>query len=624
MAREIINKNLGKGIVNIPSDPELIPQNASQDSLNFISIDGQIELTRGKLLIGGEETANGFVKGDGWGYRADGTAIHFRKINTKIQYYNESTSLWVDVVTGLTSSAEYTFARYTSPAGTFVYATGADGIYKIHTANPSSYCSMYDSLINWKGKSIISGTGEAARMIMWDMPNDKTALYLSYIDKADSSVYTTVTAEAVAASGSGTLAFKAGDAKRSCFGLVFTIGAETFTDDKNGKLIGSAGGTGTINYITGAWTLSNTAGGTVTYLWENTNNKGITDFRESATRLVGEGIKLRQDEGGDPIQKVEVFEGVYFIFKKRSVYSLTIATTDDSFLNVIFRRDIGLEYWRSSVTIGKGIVFMNLANKDNPQLTILNKNVYGDYIEPSILAQHFDFSGYEWDMCAMGTFGEYIIFSGRTKDSNINNRLFFYNVRRDTIDILNYGTKTITTNEGRLYIGDVLTDNIYEILSGFDDDNENIEAYWISNDERYGTEILKKVKSYRFKGLITPNQYFEVWADYDGDGFGLVGTVRGDSSYVDKLENYTIGTQGIGSSLIGGEGDFLDGGFFMVELKAKSPKFRKRRLKIIPKGIGYLAINMIEDFGIRTFNQKLPSKYRTKQNVSLDGTQTNI
>lgn len=624
MAREIINKNLGKGIVNIPSDPELIPQNASQDSLNFISIDGQIELTRGKLLIGGEETANGFVKGDGWGYRADGTAIHFRKVNTKIQYYDESTSLWVDVVTGLTSSAEYTFARYTSPAGTFVYATGADGIYKIHTANPSSYCSMYDSLINWKGKSIISGTGEAARMIMWDMPNDKTALYLSYIDKADSSVYTTVTAEAVAAAGSGTLAFKAGDAKRSCFGLVFTIGAETFTDDKNGKLIGSAGGTGTINYITGAWTLSNTAGGTVTYLWENTNNKGITDFRESATRLVGEGIKLRQDEGGDPIQKVEVFEGVYFIFKKRSVYSLTIATTDDSFLNVIFRRDIGLEYWRSSVTIGKGIVFMNLANKDNPQLTILNKNVYGDYIEPSILAQHFDFSGYEWNMCAMGTFGEYIIFSGRTKDSNINNRLFFYNVRRDTIDILNYGTKTITTNEGRLYIGDVLTDNIYEILSGFDDDNENIEAYWISNDERYGTEILKKVKSYRFKGLITPNQYFEVWADYDGDGFGLVGTVRGDSSYVDKLENYTIGTQGIGSSIIGGEGDFLDGGFFMVELKAKSPKFRKRRLKIIPKGIGYLAINMIEDFGIRTFNQKLPSKYRTKQNVSLDGTQTNI
>jgi hypothetical protein len=76
---------------------------------------------RGRLLIGTEETANGFVKGHGFGYKADGTTVQFRKINTKIQYYNGST--WADTVTGLTSTAEYTFARYQSLAGTFVYAT---------------------------------------------------------------------------------------------------------------------------------------------------------------------------------------------------------------------------------------------------------------------------------------------------------------------------------------------------------------------------------------------------------------------------------------------------------------------------------------------------------------------
>lgn len=74
-------------------------------------------------MIGAEETANGFVKGHGFGYKADGTVVQFRKINTKIQYYNTTTLLWVDVVTGLTASAEYTFARYQSLAGAFIYAT---------------------------------------------------------------------------------------------------------------------------------------------------------------------------------------------------------------------------------------------------------------------------------------------------------------------------------------------------------------------------------------------------------------------------------------------------------------------------------------------------------------------
>jgi hypothetical protein len=71
---------------------------------------------------------------------------------------------------------------------------------------------MYDSAKNFKGKSIIT-TG---RMLMWDLPNDKTGLYGSYIDAQTSAVYTTITGEATT-SLTGTLAFKAGDAKRTCF-----------------------------------------------------------------------------------------------------------------------------------------------------------------------------------------------------------------------------------------------------------------------------------------------------------------------------------------------------------------------------------------------------------------------
>jgi hypothetical protein len=142
----------------------------------------------------------------------------------------------VDTVTGLTASAEYTFSNYQSLAGTFVFATGADGIYKIHTANPGNFCSMYDSTKNYKGKSIIV----TSRMHMWDLPNDKTGHYGSYIDAQDSSVYTSVSGEATT-SLTGTLAFKAGDAKRTCFGVAITITAsgEVYTDNYSGVLTGS-------------------------------------------------------------------------------------------------------------------------------------------------------------------------------------------------------------------------------------------------------------------------------------------------------------------------------------------------------------------------------------------------
>ena len=45
---------------------EQIPPQASQDSSGWISLDGKIELMRGRLLIGAEETASGYVKGHGF------------------------------------------------------------------------------------------------------------------------------------------------------------------------------------------------------------------------------------------------------------------------------------------------------------------------------------------------------------------------------------------------------------------------------------------------------------------------------------------------------------------------------------------------------------------------------
>lgn len=623
MAKEVLNRDLGKGIVTIPVDPELIPQNAAQDSLGFISTDGQIELCKGRIVVGAEETANGSVQGEGWGYNVHGTAVHFRKINTKIQYYNTTSLVWVDIVTGLTSGEEYTFSPYQSLAGTFMYATGFDGIYKICTANPGSYSSMYDSTKNYKGHSMIT----QSRMSMWNVKGSLTTHFQSYTDSAqDSTVYTTVAAEATT-SLTGTLAFKAGDAKRTCFGLVatHTVSGEVFTDNYDGTLTGTLGNTGTINYTSGAYTFSIAGVGTVNYSWEMTNNKGVTDFTYSGTRTALQGDAIRQDEGGDAILNVVFHEGAYYSIKSQSVYRLiweaTGAYAGLNFENIVFRNNIGLPYWRAVIGTSKGIMFMDASKLDKPQLTILQKNLT-DNLEPFVLAQHFDFSNYIWDDCAMATFGEYIVFCGRTSNSTTNNKLFMYNVRRDTVDILPYAATTITSNSGLLYIGDTGTENIYEILSGFDDTNNTIENYWISNDERYGIENLKKVKKLRFKGLITPDQAMEIYISYDNDAFTLVGTVLGSGTYVDQAQSYPIGSQGIGSSVIGGEVSTINGNLYFAEIKLSTTKFRKRTIKLKATGLGYLSVNMIDDFDIKHFQQRLPNKYRSKQNVSLDGLTT--
>lgn len=613
---EKLTKWLWLWIHTIPADSEQIPPQASQDSLGWISTDGQIELCRGRFLIGAEETANGYVKWEHFGYKADWTAVHFRKINTKIQYFNGST--WADTVTGLTSSAEYTFSNYQSLAGTFVYATWADGIYKIHTANPWSFTSMYDASKNFKWKSMIA----TARMVMWDLPNDKTGLYGSYVDEAN---YTTESAEVLADTASGTLSFKAWDAKRTCFAVVITdtSSGEVFTDNYNWVLVGSLGGTGTINYTTGAFTTSQSGAWTATYQWEMSNNNGITDFTKSGTRLAGEWFLFRQDEGGDAILNVTYLDGSYWSLKSKSAYKLTIGADDTTANNNVFRTNLGLPNWRATVSTGQGIFFLNTAT-NQPDLTILTPNTLGDNLYPKVLAEQFDFSQYTWDNCCMGTYGEYIIFSGKSYWADSNDRLFLYNFRRGTVDVLGYSARTIAQNWTSLYVGDSTTDNVYEILSGFDDDDQTIENYWISGDELFGTQNLKKVKRFRIKWVITPEQQIQIYSSPDNSDFTLLGTVRWDWTYVDYEENYNIGSQGIGMAIIGGESDNVLGNTFLAEIKVSQSKFRKRSIKLIATGIGYVSVNMYQDTKIQNFWGRLPNKYRSKQNVSKDWTQTDL
>lgn len=604
-----------KGTHNLLND-ELIPKNAASRSLNWITKDGKIELMRGRQSVGGDG-ATGKNYGEHTAYQANGTAVRFRKVETKIQYLNGST--WTDVITGL-SLADYVFVNYQSLAGAFVFCFGPDGIYKIAVANPGSYTSLYDAARNFKGYAFI----DRGRTIMWGVAKDLTGLYGSWIDGQNASVYTTVTGEARASVASGTLAFKGGGATRTCFGvqITHTASGEVYTDDYNGNLVGSGGGTGTINYTTGAYTTNRTGAGTATYQWEDSNQKGVTDFTKSATRLAGEGFIVRQDAGGDAIKVVIPLNGSYFSLKGSSCYQFTLDDTDLKPTNIIFRTNIGVKTLRSAIGTGAGILYMNTANPTYPQLEILRPNAFGDSFDTKPLFPHFKWSDFSYDDVCLEAWDTYALVAC-AYDSAENNRLILADTVAETVDVTYYGVRCFTKNGGYLYGGDPVSQTTYELFTGFDDNGIKIDNEWVSRGDLLGTEELKKVKRLRYRGLITPDQAVEVYMASDKDDDILVGTILGSGDYVDYTSSYAIGTTMIGTSTLGGD-DEVSAYNFYVELKPHAGKFRKRTIKFVATGIGYVAIEQMTDKDVMRFGNRMPKKYRTKQNVSPDGLSTNL
>ena len=172
-------------------------------------------------------------------------------------------------------------------------------------------------------------------------------------------------------------------------------------------------------------------------------------------------------------------------------------------------------------------------------------------------------------------------------------------------------------------MGDPNAQTSYEMFTGFDDMGLSLNNYWISAGDKYGTDVLKKTKKLRFRGIISPDQSVSVYISNDNATFEHVGTILGSGDYVDYTASYAIGTVMLGTSTLGGDDDATVYQFLM-EIKLRGPKFRKRKIKFVANGIGYVALQEMIDFDIWQYEDKLPKHYRLKQNVSLDGTETDL
>lgn len=613
-------KNFTRGLIT-SIEAKSIPEGAASSSLNWLTLGDKIELRRGYQRIGTDAGVGG-VTGLQVSKKADGsTEVAFRTRGKKIEYYTVADGDWTEIGSDQLGTAadgeDVTFAVYVSPSGNQTWVSSPNSsYYKIMTANPADIVDQFNSAKNFKGRI----TTILNRMFLWFRLTDKSGIYGSFIDKQN---YTTVSSEVLGTGDgaektfAGTLAFKAGGAKRTCFGIEVTDTVETFTDDYSGVLTGDAGGTGTINYATGAISVTFNAAPagaqniTVDYQWEDSTNEGIADFTESGTRLAGEGFIFRQDDEGGEIKKVSTYNDIQYCLHEKKTWRLNIGADDTLATNRIFRENVGIPNHRAAVETGEGIYYIDDRDQSDIRFRLLTIGGGTDQIIPRTISANIKLEDFVFDKAETFERGDYIMFACRTSNSTINNRVLLYNRLYKSFDIIDYYVSKFGIFGGVLWAGDSSLNNVYELFSGFDDDGALIGNHWNGNLSEISVEGLKKTKKFVTEGDIAPDQTIEVYMSFDHGAFVLIGEISGDGSYVDIGQSISVGSVVVGSKEVGGGGGAVTAYHYKRTLKVNQGKFNEVKVRYVATDIGYASVSMYQYRDIRKKSDKLVSKYRS-------------
>lgn len=619
-------ENFKYGTINRDLEDRTIPRGAASSSLNWLTKGDHIELRRGYRVLGDVSRNVGIGRVTGIRKILNNVSVEmlFYTYGQKAKYFDRSTEEWVEISTNLLGAAaddeDISMEYYVTNSGNQLWlnSPNCSGYYKIMVANPGDPVDHYDASKNFKGYIKI----DTNRTKLWGRVKDRTGVYGSYID---TQTYTTVTAEAIGGAGatrSGTLAFKGGGSRRTCFGVVITDGSETFTDDYNGVLTGSAGGTGTINYATGAYsvTFAVAPGAPVTadYQWEDSNAAGISDFTKSSPRTAGQGFIFRQDDGGGPMQNLGIFNNTYYCFHLKKTWELTIGLDDTDATNLPYRERVGIPNLRASVDTGHGIYYIDDTDRNDPKARRLDYETTGSSkVIPIPVSNNIRLSDFRFDKCAAFEIEDLVLFSCRRATSEQNDRTIVYNTLWEAWDIIDYAVSCYDIYDGALMGGDSLSDNVMELFSGWDDDDSTINNFWIGHLDDLDLEGLKKSKHFRIQGAIASEQKLRVYISLDNGPFVEIGTdddheaaIEGSGDYIDRTTAVTIGPTTIGRAEVGGGGDAFQAYNYDRCFKIATDKFEKVKIKYEAVGLGYVSVSTQYWWDVRFKGVKPPRQYR--------------
>lgn len=623
------------------SDIKTMPDGYSPDALNWITGTEKdfIALRRGTNLLGKTRGVAGGITGLGVGTKYDGTQVPFFSYGRSVRYYDLTTDDTYEIGSNLlpagANNDEVSISPYQNLAGAFVYVSSINSsVYKIPVANPAN--AVDQLMTDYKGylkfgqsRSILFNRKGSNSVI------DKTGLYMSWLDAvsyATTPPFAHITAEVVGALGSATYNYTlvGATAKKTVFQVVITgtvgAGTETFNDDKNGVLTSNLGGTGTVNYATGAIsvTFSAVTTGQVTadYYTEDATNHGILDYSFAGTRVAGTGRYFSQFDGGGSLNAVYPLANVFYGFHSLKTWQTTIPTDDNdqagsSASNLPFRDKMGVTYPYSAFGGAQGIYFINNSNPNRPEvytLQLFTGATSANIAHPTLISKALNLSPYSFAKAVVFEWGIYVLVSFQQIRNGVadtfNSRTFIYNKKSGTWDLLDYPCSRLAEYSGSLIAGDPLSNNVFTLFSGFDDDGLTIPNYWTSGYTNFGVPGQKVTHRLKIDGLIQTSQNIDVSLSYDGGAFVKVGKIKGTGSYVDTGKSISVGSFTEGTKLVGG-GQTVFANPFQAELIINSPRFEYVRIKFEASvlsddtnpasaiGGGYVQINYYEFKDVR-------------------------
>lgn len=619
------------GLNTFVKDTKTLKPGIATDSQNWLTAKygDHIELRRGSLLVGQTRQAGaGKITGLGIGTRYDGTEILRRSRGKKVEYYDLATDDWIEVGSDILGSAadgeDVWIVPYQNLAGANTYfGSPNSGIWKSPEANPGSAVSQ--GINNYRFNVFKIGQSRAfagQRNGTTAGNKDSTGLYLSYIDKALLSLYTQTTGEAYGTGDGATKVFAhslaAVTGTKTCMYIAVTDGVETFQDDRNGNMVGTLGGTGTVNYATGAVSVTfntaplNLAAITCSCYTEDATSEGILDFDTSAAGA-GKAKIYRQDDGGGNLMAIWPFLNVEYCFHLLRAWALTTSLDDTDSTNLPYR-NIGIPYPRAAWPTPDGILCIDVSNPNEPKVRRLEigQNTNNLTIVPTPISDPLDLSAHSFSYAVAFRWGDYEIICVQDSTNGVantyNSVMYVRNVYSGSWDKLGYNASCFAIKDGALIAGDSISNNVFTLFSGFDDDESAINNHWQDGQLNLGTDNLKRTHLMRVTGLIQKDQSIKVSLVLDDGDPVEVFTIEGDASYVDQGINTPIGSYTIGSKVIGGGGE-ATAHPFDVTFPVHTDIYQHISTRFEALEIGHAAINSYEykdnrDKGRRSLSTK--------------------
>lgn len=626
--REVSITTFDKGLITRLQD-ESLPVGAASSCLNWHFLGDHVELRRGQAVIGTENSGTGRVTGLKRTVDFAGTEVLFFTYGQKAKYFDAATSDWVEISTDLLGTngdgQDISLEDYHSLAGAFVYlGSPYTDFYKIPVANPGT--AVAQSVTAHRGHfRIKKGRTFLFRRKDTTSGFDDTGLYLSKIDRDELSDYTFVDDEALGSGDGTTVTFTGTLASitgaRTAAYVIITDGTETFTDDRNGTLTGDQGGTGTINYGTGAYSVtfntapvSGTDNITGDYYYENSTSSGILDFTKAVPRVAGEGAVFRQDDAGAAFQNLGSLDDDEFCFHTLKTYKLTLSGDDTNATNYIFRSRVGIPYFRSFFETGDGIYYVDTIASNEPYIRKLKKNDFYNDIIPTSISDVLELKDYDFTQAVVYEYGDMVMVFCKAPGATANNRALVFNRRWETWEIHDIRASVAQEYNNLLHVGDSASNNVYELFSGWTDEDADIANHIIFGDYDLGYVGVKRANLLRLRGLIARDQKLKVSVSLDGGPFVEVGhtdsggvhtyAIEGDASYVSYDPVALVGSKGVGTTEVGGGGTGSDVYLYEREFRINTDRFERMAVKVEAAAVGYVSVKELHIRDIRVKDAK--------------------